>query len=133
MRTLFTILCFGIYFTALSQKETHQWFLQGIRISVSPDGITNLPTLNSNIFIPYNYFPASTSVSDDSGNLLFAKGYSSPFNDYLRIEMIRQKIKNFTFKAFIGTDHNYFPLKANGETNYDIFIGTKLPTIGKSG
>jgi len=49
------------------------------------------------------------------------KDYSSPFNDYLRIEMIRQKRKNFTFKAYIGTEHNYFPLKANGKPNYDIF------------
>jgi dienelactone hydrolase len=54
------------------------------------------------------------------------KDYSSPFNDYLRIEMIRQKRKNFTFKAYIGTDHNYFPLKANGETNYDIFNWDKV-------
>lgn len=54
------------------------------------------------------------------------KDYSSPFNDYLRIEMIRQKRRNFTFKAYIGTDHNYFPLKANGETNYDIFNWDKV-------
>lgn len=54
------------------------------------------------------------------------KDYSSPFNDYLRIEMIRQKRKNFTFNAYIGTDHNYFPLKANGETNYDIFNWDKV-------
>lgn len=54
------------------------------------------------------------------------KDYSSPFNDYLRVEMIRQKKKNFTFKAYIGTEHNYFPLKANGDTNYDIFNWDKI-------
>ncbi|MCA0383020.1 MAG: hypothetical protein LCH58_12815 [Bacteroidetes bacterium] len=54
------------------------------------------------------------------------KDYSSPFNDYLRIEMIRQKRKNFTFKAYVGTEHNYFPLKANGEPNYDIFNWDKV-------
>lgn len=54
------------------------------------------------------------------------KDHSSPFNDYLRVEMIRQKRKNFSFKAYIGTEHNYFPLKANGEPNYDIFNWDKV-------
>lgn len=54
------------------------------------------------------------------------KDVGSPFNDYFRVEMIRQKRKNFTFKAYVGTDHNYFPVKANGETNYDIFNWDKV-------
>jgi pimeloyl-ACP methyl ester carboxylesterase len=49
------------------------------------------------------------------------KDVSSPYNDYCRVEMIRQRKKNFTFKAYIGTEQNYFPLKTNGQTNYDIF------------
>ena len=49
------------------------------------------------------------------------KDYSCPFNDYFRTEMIRQKKINLIFKAYIGVEHNYFPVKTNGETNYDIF------------
>jgi len=40
--------------------------------------------------------------------------------DYLRIEMMRLKKTNFTFKDYIGVEHNFFPLKTNGEINYDI-------------
>jgi len=54
------------------------------------------------------------------------KDVSSPFNDYFRVEMLRQKKKNFTFKAYIGTEHNYFPLKAGGEINYGIFNWDKV-------
>lgn len=54
------------------------------------------------------------------------KDYSSPFNDYFRTKMIRQKKKNFTFNAYIGVEHNFFPLKANGETNFDIFNWDKV-------
>jgi hypothetical protein len=36
------------------------------------------------------------------------KDYSCPFNDYF------------------GTEHNFFPLKANGETNFDIFNWDKV-------
>lgn len=54
------------------------------------------------------------------------KDYSAPFNDYFRIEMIRQKKNNFTFNAYTGLDHNFFPLKANGETNFDIFNWDKV-------
>jgi len=54
------------------------------------------------------------------------KDISSPFNDYFRTEMIRRQKKNFTFKAYIGTEHNYFPLKVNGETNFEIFNWDKV-------
>lgn len=49
------------------------------------------------------------------------KDAASPFNDYLRVEAIRQKKNNFTFKAYIGTEHNYFPIKPSGEIDYDTF------------
>lgn len=54
------------------------------------------------------------------------KDDSSPYNDYLRVEMLRQQKNNFTFKAYIGTNHNFFPLKPGGETNYDIFNWDKV-------
>lgn len=49
------------------------------------------------------------------------KDWCAPFNDYLRVETIRKRKTNFTFHAYIGTEHNFFPLKENGEINYDIF------------
>jgi dienelactone hydrolase len=49
------------------------------------------------------------------------KDYSSPYNDYLRVEMIRQGKKNFTFKSYIGLEHNFFPLTDKGEPNYEMF------------
>ena len=49
------------------------------------------------------------------------KDYSSPFNDYLRVEMIRQKKNNFTFKSYIGLEHNFFPLTETGQPNYEKF------------
>lgn len=48
------------------------------------------------------------------------------FVDYFRVEAIRQHKRNFTFKPYIGTEHNFFPLKPNGETNYDIFNWDKV-------
>jgi dienelactone hydrolase len=54
------------------------------------------------------------------------KDYSSPFNDYFRVKTIDQKKTNFTFKAYIGLEHNFFPLKATGEINYDIFNWDKV-------
>ncbi len=54
------------------------------------------------------------------------KDWGSPFNDYLRVEMVRQKKNNFTFKAYIGTEHNYFPVKVNGKPNFDIFNWDKV-------
>ena len=37
-----------------------------------------------------------------------------------------QKKTNLTFKAYIGTEHNYFPLKPNGEVDYDTFNWDKV-------
>ncbi len=54
------------------------------------------------------------------------KDYSCPFNDYFRVKMIERKKTNFTFKAYIGVEHNFFPLNANGETNFDSFNWDKV-------
>jgi hypothetical protein len=48
------------------------------------------------------------------------KDFSSTYNDYLRVETIRQKLSNFTFKAYIGLEHNFFPVDKNGSINYEI-------------
>lgn len=54
------------------------------------------------------------------------KDWSAPFNDYLRVQTIRKHRSNFTFNAYIGTEHNFFPFKQNGQINYDIFNWDKV-------
>ena len=49
------------------------------------------------------------------------KDWSSPYNDFLRVDVIRQKKNNFTFNAYVGTEHTFFPLTAENKPNYDIF------------
>lgn len=49
------------------------------------------------------------------------KDWCAPFNDFMQVDFIRQEKKNFTFKAYIGTEHNFFPVTADNKPNYDIF------------
>lgn len=49
------------------------------------------------------------------------RDYGVPFNDYLRLETIRRKKRNFTFKAYIGVEHNYFGFDKEGKVDYDKF------------
>lgn len=48
------------------------------------------------------------------------------FNDYFRIEAIRQNNSNITFRAYIGTEHNFFPVDAQGEVDYNVFNWDKV-------
>jgi len=43
----------------------------------------------------------------------------TPFNDYLRAELIRYRKKNFTFRTYVGLNHNYMGLLDDGTNNYD--------------
>ena len=54
------------------------------------------------------------------------KDWSSPYNDLLRVNTIRQNKSNFTFKAYIGTDHNFFPLTNDNQPDYNIFNWDKV-------
>ena len=47
-------------------------------------------------------------------------------NDYLRVATITKQKKNFTFKDYVGLDHNFFPLLQNDKPNYDIFNWDKV-------
>lgn len=49
------------------------------------------------------------------------KDHGVTFNDYLRLETIRTKKKNFTFKPYSGLEHNYFGFDKEGKINYDKF------------
>lgn len=48
------------------------------------------------------------------------KDWSAAANDYLRVEMIRQAKKNFSFIPVIGTEHNFFPVDEENRPNYQI-------------
>jgi dienelactone hydrolase len=52
--------------------------------------------------------------------------YSAPFNDFLRLEMMRQKKTNFAFKSYIGMEHNFFGLKENGTVDHQNFNWEKV-------
>lgn len=54
------------------------------------------------------------------------KDYSAPFNDYMRADFIRNNKKKVSFKAYIGTEHNYFPLTKENKPDYSIFNWDKV-------
>lgn len=54
------------------------------------------------------------------------RDWSSPYNDLFRVNIIRQKKSNFTFRAYIGTDHNFFPLTDDNQPDYSIFNWDKV-------
>ncbi|NLR64212.1 hypothetical protein HGH92_07830 [Chitinophaga varians] len=49
-----------------------------------------------------------------------------PYLDMFRIDMVRRHKQNFNYREYIGTEHNYFPLKPNGEPDYDVFNWDKV-------
>ncbi|MES2382242.1 MAG: prolyl oligopeptidase family serine peptidase [Bacteroidota bacterium] len=61
-----------------------------------------------------------------------SKDINAPYNDYLRIETIRQQKENFTFKAYLGREHNFFSVKEKGEINYNDFGWNKVADDWKS-
>lgn len=61
-----------------------------------------------------------------------SKDAVAPFDEYLRVETIRQKKKNFSFLVYQGTEHNYFPVSANGNIDYDIFNWDKVAADWKN-
>ncbi|MBC5774804.1 dienelactone hydrolase family protein [Pontibacter sp. KCTC 32443] len=46
---------------------------------------------------------------------------AAPFFDYMHLEAIRNKKKNFTFLPYVGREHNFFGLDESGKVNYDDF------------
>ena len=55
------------------------------------------------------------------------KDYGAVFqNDYLRVATISDGKTNFTFKDYVGLDHNFFPLRQNDTPNEDIFNWDKV-------
>jgi len=54
------------------------------------------------------------------------KDWSAPFNDFMRVDFIRQGKNNFTFQSYVGKEHNFFPLKTDNQPNYEIFNWDKV-------
>jgi hypothetical protein len=54
------------------------------------------------------------------------KDHSGKYSDLLHIEMIRMHKTNFTFKSYVGLNHNYFSTKQDGSVDYDVFNWDKV-------
>lgn len=54
------------------------------------------------------------------------KDWCSPFVDFMRVDFIRKQKTNFTFNAYIGLEHNFFPLLEDGKPNYAFFNWDKV-------
>jgi hypothetical protein len=52
--------------------------------------------------------------------------YCSPFNDYMRLEFIKDDKTNFTFNSYIGLEHNFFPKDKTGKVNQDEYNWDKV-------
>lgn len=52
--------------------------------------------------------------------------YCSPFNDYMRLEFIEKGLKNFSFKSYVGLEHNYFPKDKLGNVDFKEFNWNKV-------
>lgn len=70
--------------------------------SFSKSSIPDFPKLKQKVLVCYG-----------------TKDVSAPYNDYLQTETIRQKKSNFTYKPYIGLEHNFFGSKPNGDIDYD--------------
>jgi len=55
-----------------------------------------------------------------------SKDWAAPYCDLMRVEFIRENKMNVDFKTYIGTEHNYFPLKPDGTIDYSIFNWDKV-------
>ncbi|MEO1655554.1 MAG: hypothetical protein AAFU64_18575 [Bacteroidota bacterium] len=64
-----------------------------------------------------NLFPKLLNLEIPTLISYGTKDNGAPFNDYLQVESIRQGKKYLSFKAYIGTEHNYFPVRADGTPN----------------
>lgn len=52
--------------------------------------------------------------------------YCSPFNDYMRLEFIKDGKTNFTFNSYTGLEHNFFPKDKSGKVNEDEYNWDKV-------
>lgn len=110
-----------------SSKLAEEDFIYWKNVVENPEEITGSGDSNK---ATYSFsIPPSDYLKKLSIPVLIAYGtndYCSPYNDFFRIETIRERKKNFTFQAYIGLDHNFFPLDQNGNTNYEMYNWDKV-------
>ncbi|MCR9247521.1 MAG: hypothetical protein NXI31_21015 [bacterium] len=44
-----------------------------------------------------------------------------PFNDMFRVEVVRDRVRAIDFKAYVGREHNYFPVRPDGSVDHTQF------------
>ena len=54
------------------------------------------------------------------------KDIAAPFFDYMRVETIRNKRKNFKFMPYVGREHNFFGFDEKGRVDYDNYGWDKV-------
>lgn len=54
------------------------------------------------------------------------KDWNAPYNDLLRVEAIRKHLTHIAFRAFIGLEHNYFPVNEGGRPDHGVFNWDKV-------
>lgn len=116
MRFIITLFFLLSYFLSNGQLETRNWFLYENRIAVTPSGVTTgLPLPASGVFpTPYG----STSISDTSGNLLFASNGSTIIDRNLSV---MPTLNNVNFFANNG---KMLIQKLPGSNQYYLFYCT---------
>ncbi len=85
-------------------------------IVADPTKIDNSPGDANATTYGFSYPPPMAYLEKLKIPVLFTYGtkdYGSPFNDYFRTRIIEQKKTNFAFRAYIGVEHNFFPVKRN--------------------
>lgn len=110
--------------TRLAEREIEIWkeIVANPSATYPPEGDSHKTTYDFSI-PPINYLQKLTiPVLVSFGT----KDVGAPFNDYLQLDMIRQHKNNFTFKGYIGTQHNFFGLNPDGTINYKAFNWDKV-------
>lgn len=54
------------------------------------------------------------------------RDYSATANDYFHVDCISRGKTNVTFKPYLGTEHNFFPITLDGKVDYDTYNWNKV-------
>src|SRR5690606_18103316 len=81
----------------------------------------------------YYYYSLSDNFTDELLSLKIpvlvtygTKDQNGIFNDYLHLQVIKNKKRNYTFIYYFNCDHNFFPLKEDHQPDYSIDNWTKV-------
>lgn len=54
------------------------------------------------------------------------RDWAAPYNDLLRVNIIRKRKSNFSFLAYIELEHNYFQLTPDNKPDYNSYNWDKV-------